>query len=102
MKILFICSETKQLGVSCLMSYLDQQGHKVALIVDPWLFDNEYIRINRLNRYFSDQRWSRYIAQIGKMAPELIGFSVNIANYKWALSKAEQIKKRFDIPVIFV
>ena len=99
MRILFLCSEDKWLGVSYLSSYLKQHGHETDLLFDPLLFNKSYIRNERLGEIFSVDR--KFINRIEQTKPDLIGFSVVTANYQWALQKAKLFKEHFKIPIIF-
>ncbi len=99
MKILFLCSEDKWLGVGYLSSYLKQNGHKTSLLFDPLFFNKAYIRSARLKTFFHKDR--EFLEQLKTIRPDLIGFPVVAANYQWALDMAAVIKRHFDIPVIF-
>jgi hypothetical protein len=101
MKLLFICSETKQLGVGYLIAVLRAHGHKASVIVDPLLFDNEFIRINGINRRIAEKKWRDICDSITALKPDAIGFSVNTANFRWALEKAALIKRHSAAPIIF-
>ncbi len=99
MKIAFVCSEDKWLGVGYLSSYLKKFGHQTYLLFDPLYFNKAYLNIRRLKYRFSLD--SRFLKELAKIKPDLIGFSVVTANYQWALQKAALLKKNFNIPIIF-
>jgi len=99
MKIIFVCSEDKWLGVSYLSSYLKKHGHEVHLLFDPLFFNKAYIRNERLKNLFSMDK--EFLNQVEEIMPDLIGFSVVTINYQWALEKASLFKKNFKIPIIF-
>ncbi|MBN2037166.1 MAG: cobalamin-dependent protein [Chitinispirillaceae bacterium] len=101
MKILFLCSETKQLGVGYLVSSLRKHGHQAAVIVDPLLLDNEFVRVGKINRSIAEKKWKDICDSIQKLQPDLIGLSVNTANIRWALEKAALVKSRYNAPIIF-
>lgn len=99
MKIAFICSEDKWLGVGYLSSYLKSHGHKAYLLFDPLFFNKAYLRIERLKKFFDKKR--EFIERLKQIKPDLIGFSVLAANYQWALNLAAYFKEHFDTPIIF-
>lgn len=99
MKIVFVCSEDKWLGVGYLSSYLKSGGHQTCLLFDPMFFNKAYIKNERLRRFF--RKDSEFVQRIKEIKPDLIGFSVVVANYQWALEMAAVFKQNFDIPIIF-
>lgn len=99
MKIVFVCSEDKWLGVSYLSSYLKKAGHTTHLLFDPMFFNKAYMRIEGLKKFFDKRR--EFAECLKRIKPDLIGFSVLAANYQWALNLAAFFKEKFDIPVIF-
>jgi radical SAM superfamily enzyme YgiQ (UPF0313 family) len=99
MKIMFVCSEDKWLGIGYLSSYLKQNGHETGLLFDPLFFNKAYIRNERLKSFFHKE--IDFIKQIKEFKPDLIGFPVLAANYQWALNMASIFKKHSDIPIIF-
>jgi anaerobic magnesium-protoporphyrin IX monomethyl ester cyclase len=101
MNVLFICSETKQLGVGYLISCLHAHGHGATVMVDPLLLDNEFVRINRWNQTIAAKKWRDFCRSIQTLKPDLIGFSVNTANFRWALEKAALVKNHTIAPIMF-
>jgi len=99
MKIVFVCSEDKWLGVSYLSSYLKQQGHQVYLLFDPLFFNKAYVRIERLRKVFHKEK--EFAERLSEIKPDLIGFPVLAANYQWALNMAAYFKAWMDTPIIF-
>lgn len=100
MKIVFVCSEDKWLGVSYLSAYLKQHEIEVHLLFDPLLFNKAYIQNAKLKDKFSIDK--KFLTGIEDINPDLIGFSVVTANYQWALEKAVLFKKHFPkVPIIF-
>lgn len=99
MKITFVCSEDKWLGVGYLSSYLKAHGHQASLLFDPMYFNKAYVRIEGLKKFF-DKR-AEFVESIKQGKPDLIGFSVLAANYQWALNLAAFFKDNFNIPIIF-
>ncbi|MDP3731554.1 MAG: hypothetical protein Q8R31_00785, partial [Candidatus Omnitrophota bacterium] len=72
MKVVFVCSEDKWLGVGYLSSYLKLKGHETHLLFDPMFFNKAYIRIERFKKLF-DKRGD-FIRQLREIRPDLIGF----------------------------
>lgn len=99
MKVMFVCSEDKWLGVGYLSSYLKAHGHETHLLFDPMYFNKAYVRIEGLKKFFDKRQ--EFAERIKTVKPDLIGFSVLAANYQWALSLAAFFKENFGIPVIF-
>ncbi|MEI6631159.1 MAG: radical SAM protein [bacterium] len=99
MRIAFVVSEDKNLGVGYLSSYLKKHGHQVHLLFDPRQFAKAYIQNKKLAGYFSKEKY--LLRRLQEIKPDLIGFSVVTANYQWGLSLAKKIKEYFDIPIIF-
>jgi len=99
MKIVFVCSEDKWLGVGYLSSYLKLNGHQTFLLFDPMFFNKAYIKNERLRNLFHKER--EFVNRLKEIKPDLIGFSVVVANYQWALGMANIFKQNFNLPIIF-
>jgi anaerobic magnesium-protoporphyrin IX monomethyl ester cyclase len=100
MRIAFIVAEDESLGVGYLSSLLKEKGHEVFLVFDPKQFDRAYLRSRFLSKFFSRQEEN--LKKIGKIKPDLIGFSCVTANYQWALNFSKKIKNNYrHIPIIF-
>lgn len=102
MKIAFVCAEDETPGICYLSSFLKKHGHEVYLVFDPKQFDRAYIRNERLAKFFCGERQKDNLKKIGKIKPNLIGFSCTTAHYQWALDFAREVKKKFPkTPIIF-
>ena len=100
MKIAFVCAEDEIPGVCYLSSHLKNHGHQVELVFEPKQFARAYLRHSGLAEFFSREKSN--LDRIGRIKPDLIGFSCTTAHYQWALSFARKVKKRYPkIPVIF-
>jgi len=99
MKIAFVCSEDKWLGVSYLSSYLKEHGHTTYLLFDPMFFNKAYVRIEGFRKIFRKEE--DFIRRLREIKPDLIGFPVLAANYQWAIGMAAFFKEWIDTPIIF-
>ena len=79
MKIAFVNDTSQHLGLQSLISVLKQWGHEVKVFVDPQLFDDLYIQIPLLNRFFDFRQ--KLIQGLKEYKPDIIGFSV-VTSYK--------------------
>ena len=68
-------------GVMYMSAYLKLHGHDCNVVIE-----------------YTDKNW---FEQIEALNPDIIAFSVLTGSYKWALQKAEIIKKKLGKPVIF-
>jgi len=89
MKILFIYPNlTRQeyisLGIAYLSSYLKREGH------EAYLMD-----------YTFGGNTQDCLDMIEKVKPGIIGFSLRSGEFRFSLRLAEEIKKKFNIPIIF-
>lgn len=102
MKVVFVCAEDEIPGVCYLSAFLKEHGHEVNLVFDPKQFDRAYIRNLRLAKFFGCERRKDNLEKIGRIKPDLIGFSCTTAHYQWALDFAREVKRKFPkIPIIF-
>ena len=69
------------MGVMYMSAYLKKHGHDCDLIIE-----------------YADKNW---LEKLESLKPDIIAFSVLTGSYKWALEKAEVIKKRWGKPIIF-
>lgn len=99
MKILFIQSEAENLSVELLSSYLKTNNHEVFLFFDPRLFSSSVISNRLLGNIFDIK--DVLLRKIHDVKPDIIGFSIMTGDYQWALKIATEIKRHFDIPIIF-
>jgi anaerobic magnesium-protoporphyrin IX monomethyl ester cyclase len=68
-------------GVMYMSAYLKQHGHDCDVVVE-----------------YADKKW---LERLESLNADIIAFSVLTGSYKWALEKAQVIKKKLDKPVIF-
>lgn len=100
MKVTFIYLGAENLGLEYISANLKKQGHKVTLVYDKALFDDKYfLTIPFLARFYNAE--NRIIRETVESNPDIVGFSVFTASYKWALNLARKIKLRIDVPIIF-
>lgn len=95
MKVVFVCAEDEMPGICFISAVLKERGHTVDLIFDPKQFDRAYLRSQKLAHFFGKARMRDNLEKIGKIKPDIIGFSCTTAHYQWALNYARKIKKRF-------
>ena len=98
MKIAFINDSAQQLGIQSMSAVLKQHGHDVKLFMDPQLFDDDMIRIKRLNRWLDCKK--ELVGQIKAYNPDLIGISIVTDFYQWACQMATMIKAEMNVPII--
>src|SRR5687768_9935980 len=68
-------------GVMYMSAYMKQHGHDCDVVIE-----------------YADKKW---LERIESLNPDIIAFSVLTGSYKWALEKAQVIKKKLGKPVIF-
>lgn len=98
MKVLFLNPQQEMGGIQCLSAYLKKNGHEVALVNDPNLFDNPWVQYPFLSKIFEDA--DAIIKQIDLHNPDLIGLSAVTDDFTWALKWAAKIKKHLNIPIV--
>ena len=99
MKIAFVYTGEEYLGIEYLSAVLKEHGHQTQLIYDPCLFNDYYFSNYFLSRLFSFQK--RVIDEAVKTDTNLVAFSINTPEYRWACRIAASIKKRRDVPIVF-
>ena len=99
MKVLFLNPQQEMGGIQCLSAFLKRAGHETALVNDPKLFHNPWIQYPWLAKFFDDS--GDILRKVLEHQPDLIAFSVVTDEYLWALSWAQKIKARSNIPVVF-
>ncbi len=100
MNITFIAKGAESIGLEYISAVLKQHGHKVSLVFDRALFnDDTYINIPWLKGLLKP------VSIVAKEAlnenPDIIGFSVLTNAYSWSLAVAREIKKIKNVPIIF-
>lgn len=99
MKITFAFYECNHLGIEYLSSYLKQKNYDVSLVFDPGIFRSFTINIEFMHRFFD---FTGITAEkILAENPDVVGFAVVSDAYGWAVSVAEKIKAKKDIPIVF-
>lgn len=100
MKITFVGIGSEQLAISLLSTVLRDEGHETALAFHPALFDYDgFFNIGPLARLLS--RTEHVVDKVVAQEPDLVAFSVLTPAYQWSLHVAREIKRRWDVPVIF-
>lgn len=86
-------------GIQCLSAFLKKEGHEVALVNDPNLFDNPWVQYPFLSKIFEDPEL--ILKKIDEHAPDLIGISTVTDDFSWGLKWATRIKEVLSIPIVF-
>jgi anaerobic magnesium-protoporphyrin IX monomethyl ester cyclase len=81
MKILFVHSAFDSLALEYLSAVAKNKGHEVVMVFDPNLFNDSYISLPALARFFSMQR--EVAAKVISQKPDLIAFSVSTTDFPW-------------------
>ena len=87
MKVVFLSPPQNEklcpsLGIAYIAALLNKNGHQVAL------HDGANSSVTEMTNY------------IGKLAPDIVGITVNTTNRFEALELAKSIKKRYNLPII--
>ncbi|MFA5259884.1 MAG: cobalamin-dependent protein, partial [Candidatus Omnitrophota bacterium] len=98
MKIAFINDSAQQLGIQYMSAVLKQHGHDVKLFMDPQLFDDDMIRIQKFSRWLDYKK--ELVRRLKAYQPDLIGISVVTDFYQWACRIAMMIKEEMNVPII--
>src|SRR3972149_11506362 len=100
-KILFLSSVFKNIGMEYLSACLKQKGHDTRLLFDPRLFDipSKSFSNQVLSKAFSMRK--RLLKEAYAYQPDLIAFSAVSADYKWAISFAKDLKKIMKTRIVF-
>ncbi len=100
MRITFVCMGAENLAAEQISAVLKENGHEVMLSYDPSLFDDKvYFCIPFLNKIFDIKE--KVIEKVVAQKPDLVAFPVFTDCFKWAISMAEKIKEKMDVPIIF-
>lgn len=99
MKIFFAYKGFENIGIEYLSSVLKNGGHETRLAFDPSLFNDQFIKIKPLGRFFDYRR--QIINQIIEHNPKLVAFSVVSSDYQWAIEIAQEIKKKLPAHIVF-
>lgn len=87
---MFIYGGFENVGIEYLSAVLNEHGFQTRLAFDPQLFNDPFLRIKYLDKFFSYQKW--LIKQIKEFNPKIVAFSIVSANYVWALNLAKKIR----------
>lgn len=104
MKVVFVAMGEMNMATTNLSAVLRQAGHETALAFDPSLFDEHlYFNANvfpfkQLAKMFSQRR--KVMDKIVSLKPDLVAISVISDTYEWAISIAEGVKNRLEVPII--
>ena len=99
MNITFVAMGAENLSLEALSAVLKKEGHKINLAFDPSLFDDaNYFYNPFLHKIFDDRK--ALIEKIVSHQPDIVGISVFTDNFSWAISVAEDVKKKIDAPII--
>lgn len=98
MKVAFINDSGERLGLQYISSLLKSAGHQTRLFIDPMLFNDEFITVGSLSRFFNFK--NTIIRELKEYNPDIVGISVVTSFYGWACEMARQIKQNIDVPVI--
>lgn len=93
MKIGFAYPAFENLGIEYISAILKQHGHNTFLLFDPQLFDDLFLKMRCISKFFDYRK--TIMKEIEKQEPDIIAFSVVSDNFSWACSYAERIKRRF-------
>jgi len=91
MRIAFCIAEDINIGAGYVIAHLKAQGHQVKLFLDPRQYDRGYAQNGLLARALSQRR--HILRRIKAFNPGMCLFSAVTANYQWALSMAEAVKR---------
>jgi len=92
MKIIFVYGAFENLGIEYMSAVLKQHGHQTDLAFDPMLFNDTFLSINSLHKFFSYEKI--LLKEIEKFNPDVVAFSVISSYYVWAKRIAYEIKKK--------
>ncbi|HRY28843.1 MAG TPA: radical SAM protein [Elusimicrobiota bacterium] len=91
MRVMFVYGAFENLGIEYLSAVLKSHHHTTRLALDPLLFDDPFLRLPPLARFFDHQK--SLIREIAEFGPGLLAFSVPSCYYKKALSLANAVKR---------
>ena len=100
-KILFVVSGEENLGVEYLSAALKQAGHITFLIFDSLVFsDPNSFSVPALAALFDFQKDIKNALQHER--PDMVCFSANTSNYRWALAAAAFVRTILeDVVIVF-
>lgn len=99
-RITFVAMGAENVSLEYLSAVLKEKGHEVSLAFDRALFDDKaYFPIPFLAKLFNYRE--KVVEEIIESNPDLIGFSVFVDNYLWALEIAGKVKKHLNVPIVF-
>jgi len=92
MKILFIYGAFENLGIEYLSAVLKKHGHETKLAFTPRLFNDPFLKIKYLGKFFSYEKY--LLREVLEYQPDLIAFSLISADYLWGVKLAQKIKEQ--------
>ena len=97
MKILFYYRGIEYLGIEYLMSYLKMKGHQVALLFDPGLDDNLFVKLKFMKRF---NQYPYLIERAKEFNPDIMAFSFPTNLYPFINEVLPLFKRELSVPVI--
>jgi len=98
MKVVFLYPGFESLGIEYLSAALRRCGHETALVFDPQLFADAFLRNRTLAAVFSQRR--QVLEEVAALRPDLIAFSLVTDDLPWFGPMVRDIKRRLDVPVV--
>lgn len=100
MRCVFVAIGWENISLQALSAVLKEHGHEVHLVYDQCLFDDKnYLHISWLAKLF-DQK-DLVLQRIIELEPDLVGFQVQTIQYQEMRQLAAEIKKYYNVPIIF-
>jgi len=98
-RVVFCYPCFENLGIEYLSAVLKERGIETGLVFDPMLFDDPYLQLPGLARWF--QRRGQLADDVLDRRPDLVAISVVAASFRWAVELAAEIKQRSGVQVVF-
>jgi radical SAM superfamily enzyme YgiQ (UPF0313 family) len=99
MHVVFSYAAHENLGLEYLSACLKKAGHKTSLFFDPQLFDDKFIKVGALAKFFSLEK--KIVNNIVKSNPDLVALSVVSGDLNWAYRIAKSVKEKINVPIVF-
>jgi MoaA/NifB/PqqE/SkfB family radical SAM enzyme len=98
MRVVFVVPESFSLGVEQLVASLERAGHRAWILVDPMLFEDQFLRVPPLAaRLGQRERLQRRLLQLH---PDLVGFSVATDLVPWFRTWLRELRRLSGVPVV--
>ncbi len=98
MKIAFAYPAFESLALEYLSAVAKSKGHEIAMVFDPRLFDDSFVTVPSLAKFFS--RRKKVAEEVAAQKPDLVVFSVVTPDYPWFIEIGRMIRERTDAPFI--